>query len=281
MLSQDLRHWKILPDALAPSPAERWDDYTTWTGSIIRHDGLWYFFYTGGKRSEDALVQRIGLATSSDLVHWEKHRDNPCIVADPRWYELLDLNLWHDQAWRDPWVFQHPATGDFHALITARCNYGEGDARGVIGHARSDDLLHWEVLAPVTSPGNFGHMEVPQLVHIQNRYYLLFSIPACCHSSKFAQHTGKQPLSGTLYMVADDLFGPFRLPENPYLVGDSNGSLYSGKLIKGPDEDWYFLAFHNFAPDGTFIGELSDPLPVDRDREGNLLVDWRTYLAKR
>ena len=105
-ISQDLVNWTVLPDALKPSPSPAWDDYTTWTGSIIQHKNLWYLFYTGSSKADDGLVQRIGLATSSDLIHWEKHPANPLIEADPHWYEQLDLNLWHDPgsaSWL-PWV---------------------------------------------------------------------------------------------------------------------------------------------------------------------------------
>ncbi|MDX1520817.1 MAG: glycosyl hydrolase family 32, partial [Anaerolineae bacterium] len=126
-VSTDLRRWEVLPDALQPSAGPAWDDYTTWTGSIIKHQGLWYFFYTGTCRAERAWIQRIGLATSADLIHWQKHPDNPLIEADARWYEMLDLNVWEDQAWRDPWVFQHRDTGEFHALITARVKAGPPD----------------------------------------------------------------------------------------------------------------------------------------------------------
>lgn len=274
-VSQDLRTWQVLSDALLPGPAGAWDDYTTWTGSVLRHDQRWYLFYTGTSRAENGLVQRIGLATSGDLVHWDKHPANPLISADPRWYELLDVNLWHDQAWRDPWVFQHPDTGNFHAFITARCNYGPGDGRGVIGHARSSDLSDWEVLPPVTEPGYFGHLEVPQLVRIQSRYYLLFCAQAYVHSAQRRQQTDVEPVSGTHYLVADDPLGPFRFSTDEFLVGDPVGSLYAGKLVKGPDDEWYFLAWRQFAPDGAFIGELRDPLPVNIDSAGNLSVDSR------
>jgi beta-fructofuranosidase len=275
-VSQDLRDWQVLPDALHPSPAstKAWDNYTTWTGSIIRHEGLWVLLYTGGNRAERALVQRIGLATSTDLIRWQKHRANPLLSADPRWYELLDLNLWHEQAWRDPWVFQHPETGDFHAFITARCNDGPADGRGVMGHAQSSDLIHWEVLPPVTEPGDFGHLEVPQRVEMGGRYYLLFSAQASAHSVLRCQQTSRKPVTGTHYLIAEDPLGPFCLSTNELLIGDRIGSLYAGKLVSSPDGKWVLLASCAFAPDGTFVGELSDPLPVTVDGEGNLSVHW-------
>ena len=37
------------------------------------------------------------------------------------------------------------------------------DIRGVIGHAWSPDLVSWEVRAPLSEPGEFGHLEVPQV----------------------------------------------------------------------------------------------------------------------
>ena len=274
-VSSDLRNWTVLPDALRPSPTPAWDDYTTWTGSIIKQAGLWYFFYTGASHRDQGLVQRIGLATSSDLLHWEKHPQNPLIEADPKWYELLDLNLWHDQAWRDPWVFQHPSTGDFHAFITARLNSGLVDGRGVIGHARSTNLIDWEVLPPVSEPGDFGQLEVPQMVQIQGQYYLLFSTSLRTYSVRRLQQTRLVPLTSTHYLRANDPLGPYSYPRDDCLVGDTLGSLYSGKIIQSAEGGWVFLAFRNFDDQGHFIGQLSDPYPVEIDQMGNLMVSWR------
>lgn len=275
-VSKDLSDWQILPDTLTPGPAGAWDDYTTWTGSILSHKGLWYFFYTGTNHAEKGLIQRIGLATSTDLTHWEKNSANPLIVADPRWYEELDLKLWHDQAWRDPWVFQHPQTGDFHALITARVNYGPTAGRGVIGHARSANLLNWEVLPPVTEPGNFGQMEVPQLVGLAGNFYLLFC--GVNYSQTLVKPGGglinTEPVIGTHYLVANNPLGPFQFTRDEFLAGDKFGSLYAGKLIKGPDGEWKFMAWYNQNSQGEFIGALSDPLPVQLDATGNLSVKY-------
>jgi beta-fructofuranosidase len=175
--------------------------------------------------------------------------------------------------WRDPWIFRHPKTGDFHALVTARAKSGPPHGRGVIGHARSNGLNNWETLPPLTQPGDFYALEVPQLTHIDGRYYLLFSTWAEAHSAARRKETGLKPVGGTHYLVADNPLGPFRFSTHEFLVGDSLGSLYSGKLVKGPDDRLYFLAWRNFAPDGSFVGELDDPLPISVGGEGNLRVE--------
>jgi len=159
-ISTDLREWQVLPDALAPGPAGSWDDGSTWTGSTLNHEGLWYTFYTGVSKAQRD-VQRVGLATSPDLLSWTRHPANPLIELDPRWYEELDHDVWRDQAWRDPWVFPDSGGAGFHALLTARAVSGAPDARGVIGHAWSANLVDWEV---VRGPGRVdagavGHRE--------------------------------------------------------------------------------------------------------------------------
>ncbi|MCB0153177.1 MAG: glycosyl hydrolase family 32 [Anaerolineae bacterium] len=273
-ISQDLRNWTVLPDALAPSPTPAWDDKSTWTGSIIKHQGLWHMLYTGTSQAENGYIQRIGLATSKDLIHWQKHPDNPRIEADPTWYEMLDLAKWEDQSWRDPWVFQHSQTGAFYALITARVNHGPIDGRGVIAYARSTDLIQWQVMPPLTKPGDFGKLEVPQLVEIKGRYYLLFCTLSHTTAVQRLSRTGLPPVTGTHYLMADNPLGPFHYPTDHFLVGDELGSLFAGKLIQEPNGPWIFMAWRNVSATRQFLGELSDPYPVEIDQMGNLMVSW-------
>jgi beta-fructofuranosidase len=273
-VSKDLRHWRVLPDALSAGPPGAWDDRAVWTGCVVQARGRWHMFYTGVSVEDDTVVQRAGLATSEDLIRWRKHPKNPLIEADPRYYEQRDEGaVGGERMWRDPWVFRHPQTGEYHALITARTIKGPADGRGVIGHARSSDLVRWETLPPLTEPGDFYALEVPQLTKLGDRYYLLFSTWAEAHSARRREETGLDPAGGTHYLVADDPLGPFRFSTHEFLVGDPLGSLYSGKLVEGPDGDPCFLAWRNFAPDGSFVGELDDPLPVSVDGEGNLRVE--------
>ena len=77
-------------------------------------------------------------------------------------------------------------------------------------------------------------------------------------------------MGGTHYLITDAPLGPFRFSTHDFRVGDPLCSLYSGKLVEGADGRPYFLAWRNFTPDGAFVGELADPLPVAVDPEGNL-----------
>ena len=259
-VSEDLKNWRVLPDALHPGSSGSWDDLATWTGSVIEADGTWYLFYTGVNQAEKGLIQRIGAARSSDLIHWERVGDAPLIEADPTWYERLNLDAWHDEAWRDPWVFKHEDR--YHALITARCKSGAPDGRGVIGHAVSNDLLNWKVGPPLSEPGAFGQLEVPQLIEVNGHYRLLFSTDRFSHSKPYVSATGQRPVTGTAWLHADSPLGPFRLPSDPWLFADEVGSRYSGKVIAVGDASWTCLAFENYSKDGSFAGRILNPFLV-------------------
>jgi beta-fructofuranosidase len=168
-------------------------------------------------------------------------------------------------------VFANAATGDFRMFLCARANHGPADGRGVIGHARSDDLRQWTAVAPVNDAGEFGHLEVPQLIGIGPRWYLLFSVSDWAHSASRLQRA--PVVVGTHYMIADDPLGPFKAVTDEFLAGDPHGSRYAGKLIEDPDGQLVYMAFSQY-PDGPrFLGELSDPIAVHVDDSGHLRLD--------
>jgi beta-fructofuranosidase len=270
--SSDLHSWQVLPDALHPGPVGSWDDLATWTGSAIDHQGRWYMLYTGINHAERGLIQRIGLAVSDDLVHWEKHPANPVLEADRRWYDLLDQTRWRDQSWRDPWLFRDPDDGAFHALVTARSRLGAPDGAGVVGHARSLDLVNWEVLPPLTAHGEFAQVEVPQLVRVNDHYEILVSCLAEDHSHERLARIGAPARTGTFAFTAKDLFGPYAPSDVPLTEPDGPlGTLYAGKLIETETDGWRFMAFRG-GRDGEFLGELTDPLPIQMGEDGRIVV---------
>lgn len=257
--STDLRTWELLPDALVAADSPAWDDQATWTGSVVRGpDGLWRMFYTGVSRAERGLVQRVGVATSVDLTSWHRVGDGLLLEADPRWYELLDLDAWIDQAWRDPYVVADPNGAGWHMLLTARVREGDAQGRGVIGHATSPDLERWSVRPPLTAPGGFGQMEVPQVVVVDGLPVLVFS---CWPDRMSVERRVQEPSGGVWSVPGASLLGPWDLADaTPF----DHRSLYAARLVEEAPGRWGLLGFRD-TEDGAFVGEIPDPFPVIRD----------------
>jgi beta-fructofuranosidase len=270
-VSSDLRAWTVLPDALRPGPRGAWDDRAIWTGSIVSHEGAWWCFYTGTRRGEDGRVQRVGAALSDDLLRWRKHPANPLIELDRGRYETLDTQEWFEQAWRDPWVMRMDRV--FHAFITARAAAGAADARGVVAHARSEDLERWEMGDPIAiePAGQFGHLEVPQVVALGSRWYLLFSTAAATHSAGWSKRTRREPRTGTYYAVGAAPTGPFSLLDSEPLGPGDGTTCYGGRVVD-TDEGPKYLAFRAGDADGAFVGEVIDPLSVRIESDRRLTL---------
>jgi beta-fructofuranosidase len=265
-VSDDLWSWVQVGDVVAASPAPAFDDVATWTGSVVRDGDRWWLFYTGVTRVDGRLLQTIGAATSGDLAEWEKQPASPLVTADPRWYERLGGGRWHEEAWRDPWVFADPEGDGWHMLITARANHGPHDDRGVIGHARSRDLRRWEVGPPLSRPGSgFGHIECPQLASVDGRLVLLFS---CLDPQFSAARRATGATGGILCVPTDSPAGPFDIAAARPLTSDA---FYCGRIVNDRSGQPVLLAFHYFDQRRQFRGELSDPMPV-RWENGELRV---------
>lgn len=281
-VSDDLVHWERVADALVRGEPGDFDETATWTGSVIRRpDGEWMMFYTGASLVDGVNMQRVGAALSSDLVSWRRHPRNPLTQPDPRWYDLATAERWHDQAWRDPWVYADPA-GGWRMLVTARAAIGELAQRGVVGTAWSADLDTWEVQPPLSAPNRgFGQLEVTQLVEVDGASFLLFS----CLGPELSPAMRANGTRGGVWAVPTRAAprGPdgagaasAQLPWDPAEAQQLTGpELYVGRVMHERDTGRaLFFAFQNQAPDGSFIGAISDPIPI-RVVDGHLTLDPR------
>jgi beta-fructofuranosidase len=281
-VSDDLRNWSQVRDALAAADGPAFDDLATWTGSVVRgHDDLWWLFYTGVTVVDGLLLQTVGAATSTDLEVWHKEPTSPLVTADGRWYERQVERIgprgdvWHEEAWRDPWVFPDPGGDGWHMLITARANHGPADDRGVIGHAVSPDLHRWEVRPPLSKPGSgFGHLEVPQVASVEGRAVLLFS---CLAPQLSAAQRGSGATGGVWSVPTDSPTGPFDVASAHPLTDDA---LYAGRLVHDRSGQPALLAFRYYDESRQFVGELSDPMPVGWEHGELALIGARHETAR-
>jgi beta-fructofuranosidase len=274
-VSDDLTNWTVVRDALIVSDEpEAFDSWTTWTGSVVRaEDGTWWMFYTGTSRANGGDIQTVGAATSKDLMVWDKVSSQPLVQADPTWYEQLSPDIWHDQAWRDPWVFKSSTVVGFegqdlwHMLVTARSKTGDPKTRGVMGHATSTNLLNWTVQPPLNEPGQgFGQLEVFQFEIIDGVPIVLF----CCGWRELSPERqaafGKRDASYSVSVNAD-LTG---IDFNRAKAFEEN-LVYAARLVQGRDGGWNLIGFVNEV-NGEFVGELCDPIPVTASIDEGLVA---------
>lgn len=272
-VSVNLKDWEHLGTCLAPAPEPAFDDYTTWTGSVVLgDDGLWHLFYTGGSRVEEGLCQRIGHATSTDLHNWKRVGSGLCLdMTGPaaKHYEFEHvLGHWHDRAMRDPWVIRDPVSDAWLMYFTARApGVEEQNAGGAIGFATSPDLYTWMLQPPVFT-GGFGQLEVPQVFTVGDRWYCLF----CTAANHFSKEQAKliEPVTGTHYLIGETPRGPWRVAPAPYLDGDVPCRRYASRICETADG----LVIMGFAGGGreNFKGYIMDPEPVVASGDGLLTV---------
>lgn len=262
-VSTDLQSWEVLPPALTAGAPGGPDDLAIWTGCVVRGPaGVWHLFYTGTTDADGHSVQTTCLATSPDLLTWTRDPANPILRADPRWYEVLGES-WPGENWRDPWVYPDPDGDGWHMLVTARGRTGPDDDRGVVGAAWSPDLRHWAVRPPRSEPGaGFGQLEVMQREVVDGRSVLLFS---CLRPELSASRAATVATGGVWAVTAAPGEEPFDVARAELLVDDR---FYVGRLVRDRNDQWVLLAFHNRGPGDTFVGAISDPMPVVMTPDG-------------
>ena len=276
-VSRDLVNWTHLGTCLKPAEGPAWDDWTTWTGSVVQGpDGNWHLFYTGTSHAGEGMHQRIGHATSRDMHSWQRVGNGLILDLEgpnAKYYEEYTPGHWHDRAMRDPWVIRNPEGEGWIMYFTARVpGRAEPNAGGAIGFATSPDLMHWTLQKPVYDTGDFGQLEVPQVFRQGKHWYMTFCTAAEHWSEAYCRKNPQLPVTGNHYLMADHHLGPWRTPDAPFLDGRSPCKRYAGKIVER-DGGLFLLGFLYYDEDGRFIGEVSDPVPLRVHDNGILSVE--------
>ena len=178
-VSPDGLHWQRVKNALFIGDPEAWDDDMLWTMHVTPNPyrpGAWRMFYTGLCMRESGRVQRVGLAHSDDLYHWHKDTSGAFPLAIPAAtdyeHDVKEGRKW--VSFRDPFCYQD--NGETYLLAAARVKSGPIIRRGCVSLAKEIAEGKFEFRPPLFYPIRYDDIEVPNLMRIDQRYYLVGSI---------------------------------------------------------------------------------------------------------
>ena len=153
------------------------DPFVITSPKLRKFQGKWYLFYTCGtkwitdKSGKPEIIYKIKVATSSDLVNWNRDGDT-----------LIQARLGEDEAQACPDVFQ--INGTFHMFYCYRRSLDfrkNIEATYRIGHAISKDLYHWEItsfaddFAPSFDGFDNEMVAYPNIFELDNSFFLLYA----------------------------------------------------------------------------------------------------------
>lgn len=132
--------WEVQAPALVHDPSLPWEERGIFAPFVIAVGDRSYMFYSSHNL---AGAQYMCLATSEDLVTWERHAANPLFVPSKSWA------YWDEGAptsCRDPHVVPHEAYGYIMYWVG---DMNEPRDHSCIAASVSRDLVHWQEVGPV------------------------------------------------------------------------------------------------------------------------------------
>ncbi|WP_051201308.1 glycoside hydrolase family 32 protein [Christiangramia portivictoriae] len=184
-------------------------DFAVGTGSLIKVDGTYYYYYTGHNGTSAFLEENpresVLLATSDDLENWTKKGD----------FKITAPEGYYDFEFRDPHVLFNEEVGEYWMLVSAQT-----DARKAVillftsPDPSTDEWAVQEPLYTTKDEDNYLMMEVPDLFKMGDYWYLIFS------------ENWKDKI--THYRVATSSKGPWEKPANDMVDGQF---FYAGKAV--------------------------------------------------
>lgn len=167
--TSDMLHFHTLPDILDPLPEEEYPDDCRgkFTGCAIEKDGTYYVYYTMRDR---VCSEKIGLATSTDLIHFHEYEHNPVLTPDPKLFLVRPKGKKTDC--RDMLIVYDEERKKYFGYFAAMALIEGRGELGVIGVAESVDLLRWENQKIVYVPDFQGTIEMPNVFFLEGKWYM-------------------------------------------------------------------------------------------------------------
>ncbi|GAB1538691.1 hypothetical protein NUACC21_13550 [Scytonema sp. NUACC21] len=253
-ISTDLEHWEDLGTILEPEPANDWESGRVCAGCAYKEDGIYYLFYSaGGKEPPHLKNEGIGLATSTDGIHFSRYSPHPLLIPENNdsWYGRCNwTGHFH---WRDPYIFKDEQTGNYYMFICAS-SQAPGNFQGCIGLAVADKISGpYKVLAPaVDVPVDvdnwpFYHLERPQVIYKNGKYNLFFSCFKQYFNPKWLESVKhKRVTTSSLYWyISDNITGPYKPIDNDeYIVkGSEKTGMYGTNFLLISEDPEEYIAY--------------------------------------
>ena len=172
--SADLRTWEVHDDVLPV--CGKWPETShVFAPNIMEHARRFYMLYTA---LDDQLNQRMCLATSADLFHWERDAGNPVIVPSRHWAKWPSTATDAGGACRDAHILRLN-DGQYVAYWVAEMNATYGSDVTCVAASLSHDLIHWQEVGPIFmirawDAGVTRAVESPCVVYKDGKYWLFF-----------------------------------------------------------------------------------------------------------
>ncbi|TYC51967.1 glycosyl hydrolase [Rhodobacterales bacterium] len=258
-VSSDGMTWRRVKNALFVGEPGDWDDDMLWTMHVTpdpERPGEWRMFYTGLARLEYGRVQRVGVARSKDLFHWERCGNGSYPLEIPGTY--YESTIDEGRKWvsfRDPFFYHDPENDERLLLSSARIKDGPVIRRGCVGLARETAPDEFTFEEPLYRPGLYDDVEVPNLFKLDGRYYLMGSI-----REDIKIH----------YWYASELKGPYANFFDNVILPTGN---YAGRICRAGDK---LLLFNFFSKTENVFGRevvkklLPPPKEIITDAGGRL-----------
>lgn len=291
-VSEDLQTWHYLGPVIQPVGDRDWESGRILAGSIHREGDTYYCFYGGSPPKPRWNHEHIGLATSRDGRHWQRH-PAPILRLDPRWYKVeADPDRPKNEGepffhCRDAFPLRDRATGRYYLYVTAAARDRHPYLHGCVGLLVGDQLTGpFTCLPPVAAPvipgtneSWFYELERPQVIRRGDRYHLFFSCARRHVNEKWlATLDGPDINDSTLYwFVSDRPEGPFGPNgDRPIVPGSHATGLYGTQLIETHEGEWIACGHYIF----TLTLEVSRRYRVrwEGDRVEILPENWPANL---
>lgn len=213
--TKDFIEYEDLGDVIERGEANVQDQHI-WAGSIFEKDGLFYAIYTGYNQyyyAQGKLPSIPMLATSTDLIHWERTGKGICYPQEG--YDVRD--------WRDPYVFYDEESEEYVLILGTRKIDGKKIRTGAIVYFTSKDFENWEFGGDLWYPKRFEMTEMPDMFKIGDWWYLVYT--------EYADKTK------TRYRMSKSLKGPWIAPVDDAFDGRA---FYAARTATNGKERYLF-----------------------------------------